>query len=158
VSNLVVAEGTNGTLRNFGRMRLANVDVVDGSVATMPAIVLNHGELEADGVEIAYNHLLSNRRDAGTVLNYGQARFTDSRIHGNRAVGRYPTVVVSGGVLNFGRVEARGLAFDDNEIPSEEPGRISFGGILDLGNGEVTGVAPPGDVRDARAAEILAVR
>lgn len=158
IHDLVMAEGTNGTLRNYGRLRLANVEVVDGSVATVPAIVLNHGELDADGVEIAYNHLLSNRRDAGTVLNYGQARFTDSLIHGNRAVGRYPTVVVSGGVLNFGRVEARGLAFADNEIPSDDPQRISFGGILNLGNGEVTGSSPPGDVLDARAGEVLAVR
>ncbi|WP_290891125.1 hypothetical protein, partial [Arenimonas sp.] len=146
ISNLVMAEGTNGTLRNYGQLRLADVDVVDGSVSTFPAIVLNHGELEAVGGEIAYNHLLSNRRDAGTVLNYGQARFTDTRIHGNRAIASYPTVAVSGGVLNYGMVEAEGLSFDDNEIPSDENPRMSFGGILNLGNGEVRGMAAATDV------------
>jgi hypothetical protein len=158
ISNLVMAEGTNGTVRNYGQLRLANVDVVDGSVSTLPAIVLNHGEFEAVGGEIAYNHLLSNRRDAGTVLNYGQARFTDTRIHGNRAIASYPTVAVSGGVLNYGVVEAEGLSFEDNEIPSDENPQLSFGGILNLGNGEVKGIGPNGDVREARLEEIVAVR
>jgi hypothetical protein len=158
ISNLVMAEGTNGTLRNYGRLQLANVDVVDGSVSTLPAIVLNHGELEATGGEIAYNHLLSNRRDAGTVLNYGEARFTDTRIHGNRAVASYPTVAVSGGVLNFGRVEAERLSFADNEIPSEETGNLSFGGVLNLGNGEAKGLSAADEVRAARLDEIVATR
>lgn len=158
IENLVMAEGTNGTIRNYGKLRLANVDVVDGSVSTVPAIVLNHGELEAIGGEIAYNHLLSNRRDAGTVLNYGQASFTDTRIHGNRAIGRYPTVAVAGGVLNFGVVEARGVSFSDNEIPSEEVQGLSFGGILNVGNGSVRGSSAAGDVRSAGVPEIIAIR
>lgn len=158
IQDLVVAEGTNGTLRNYGQVRLANVEVVDGSVSTLPAIVLNHGDLEAIGSEIAYNHLLSNRRDAGTVLNFGRARFVDTRIHGNRAIARYPTVAVSGGVLNYGVVETDGLSFADNEIPSEESPRLSFGGILNLGNGEVRGIAPADDVRVASPDDILAVR
>ena len=158
ISNLVMAEGTNGTVRNFGQLRLANVDVVDGSVSTLPAIVLNHGRLEAVGGEIAYNHLLSNRRDAGTVLNYGEARFTDTRIHGNRAIGRYPTLAVSGGVLNFGEIRAQGLSFADNEIPSDDNPRLSFGGILNVGNGRVHGEAPREDVRSAALADIIATR
>lgn len=158
IRDLVMAEGTNGTLRNFGQLRLENVDVVDGSVATLPAIVLNHGELEAIGGEIAYNYLLSNRRDAGTVLNYGNASFTGTRIHGNRAIGSYPTVVVSGGVLNFGVVEARQLSFADNEIPSEDARGLSFGGILNVGNGQVRGGAPDADVLEAPTADIIAGR
>lgn len=158
IENLVVAEGTDGTLRNYGWLRLDNVDVVDGSVSASPAIVLNHGELVAIGGEIAYNHLLSNRRDAGTVLNYGSARFTDTRIHGNRAIGRYASVAASGGVLNFGLVEADDLAFDDNELPAEDRPRLSFGGILNMGNGRVTGTAPAESVRDAGLAEIIATR
>lgn len=150
IRDLVVAEGTNGTVRNYGHLRLANVAIVDGSVSTQPAILLNHGELEAVGGEIAYNHLLSNRRDAGTVLNYGQARFTDTRIHGNRAISRHPAVAVSGGVLNFGLVSAERLSFEDNEIPSDESPPLSFGGILNIGNGRVIGTAPAEDVRDAR--------
>lgn len=150
IRDLVLAEGTNGTVRNYGRLQLSNVAIVDGSVSTQPSILLNHGELEAVGGEIAYNHLLSNRRDAGTVLNYGQARFTDTRIHGNRAIARHPAVAVSGGVLNFGLVSAEGLSFDDNEIPADESPRLSFGGILNIGNGQVRGTSPAEDIRDAR--------
>lgn len=158
IENLVIAEGTNGIVRNYGQLRLENVGIVDGSVRTIPAIVLNHGQLEAVGGEIAYNHLLSNRRDAGTVLNYGQARFTDTRIHGNRAIGSYPTLAVSGGILNFGEIQAHGLAFADNEIPAEDLPRLSFGGILNVGNGRVEGETPTGDVRSAGLAEIIATR
>lgn len=158
IENLVLAEGTNGTVRNYGRLGLENVAIVDGSVSTIPAIVLNHGQLEAVGGEIAYNHLLSNRRDAGTVLNYGEARFTDTRIHGNRAIGRYPTLAVSGGVLNFGEIRAQGLSFADNEIPSEQASALSFGGILNVGNGRVRGEAPREDVRSAALADIIATR
>lgn len=158
IENLVLAEGTNGTVRNYGRLGLENVAIVDGSVSTIPAIVLNHGRLEAVGGEIAYNHLLSNRRDAGTVLNYGEARFTDTHIHGNRAIGRYPTLAVSGGVLNFGEIRAQGLSFADNEIPGEQASALSFGGILNLGNGRVHGEAPLEDVRSAALADIIATR
>lgn len=158
IENLVLAEGTNGTVRNYGRLGLENVGIVDGSTQTVPAIVLNHGRLEAVGGEIAYNHLLSNRRDAGTVLNYGEARFTDTRIHGNRAIGRYPTLAVSGGVLNFGEIRADGLSFADNEIPSEPASGLSFGGILNVGNGSVRGETPVGDVRSAELADIIATR
>jgi hypothetical protein len=150
VENLVLAEGTNGTLRNFGWLRLTNVAIVDGSVTTGTAIVLNHGELETVGGEIAFNHLLSNRRDAGTVLNFGRAKFTDTRIHGNRAISRHPAVAVSGGVLNFGQVAVESVLFDDNEIPAEDSPRLSFGGILNVGNGRVSGKTSPDQVRNAR--------
>ena len=156
IDNLVLAEGTNGTVRNFGKLRLDNVGIVDGSVSTLPAILLNHGKLEANGGEIAYNHLLSNRRDAGTVLNYGEARFSGTRIHGNRAIAKYRTVAVSGGVLNYGLVEVDGLGFADNEIPSEDLSRLSFGGILNLGNGEVRGTPAAEDVMDIRQPDVIA--
>lgn len=155
IRDLVVAEGTNGAVRNYGRLRLSNVAIVDASVSTQPAILLNHGELETVGGEIAYNHLLSSRRDAGTVLNYGHARFTDTRIHGNRAIARHSAVAVSGGVLNFGLVSAEGLSFEDNEIPAEDSPRLSFGGILNIGNGRVSGTSPAEDIRDA-SPDILA--
>jgi hypothetical protein len=147
ISHLVLAEGTDGAVRNYGQLHLDGVAVVDSSVDTMPAIVLNHGQLTANDSEIAYNLLLATPRDSGTVLNYGDIELVGSRIHDNRALGRQPSVAVSGGILNFGRVRADGLAISDNELPAEVVPALSFGGVLNLGNGRVTGLVD--GVRDA---------
>jgi hypothetical protein len=154
--NLVVAEGTDGAVRNFGKLKLENVSIVDSSVRTLPAIVLNHGYIEAFDTEIAYNLLLGNRRDAGTVLNYGEMDLESSSIHGNRAIGRHRTVAVAGGVLNFGTITAKELLLEDNELPGDEVPSLSFGGILNLGNGHFSGTASAGAVRDARQVGVLA--
>ncbi|MCX7034661.1 MAG: hypothetical protein NT046_11980 [Arenimonas sp.] len=156
LQDLVIAEGTDGAVRNYGDLRLENVAIVDSSVDKMPAIVLNHGRLQAVDSEVAYNLLLANRRDAGTVLNYGEIALENTHIHDNRAVGRQPTVAVSGGILNFGSVEADGLLLEDNELTDEQAPKLSFGGILNLGNGHVTGSAPAAGVRDGRGAAVLA--
>ena len=149
ITNVVLAEGTDGTLRNYGALRLDNVAIVDSSVSSAPAIVLNHGQLHAIDSQFAYNLLLANRRDAGTLLNYGQLEFERSRIHDNRTIGRQPTTAAAGAVLNFGTVEVDGLMIHDNELAAEDAPRMSFGGILNLGNGRVTGTTPAGSVRDA---------
>jgi hypothetical protein len=151
----VIAEGTDGAIRNYGGLVLDHVAVVDGSVATMPAIVLNHGSLEVLDSEIAYNLLLANRRDSGTVLNYGDLELARSRIHDNRAVGRKPTIAAAGGILNFGHVKADALVLEDNELAGEETPSLSFGGILNLGNGKVTGTTTADTVRDARHAALF---
>ncbi|MFY2762879.1 hypothetical protein [Arenimonas sp. MALMAid1274] len=156
IENLVLAEGTDGALRNFGDLHLANVDLVDSSVRRLPAIVLNHGSLTATGGEIAYNHVLGVRRDAGTVLNYGQMRLEQTHIHDNRTLGRHPTLAAAGGILNFGSVEADGLTLQDNELPDEPVPALSFGGILNLGNGRFSGTNSSGPVRDARHATAFA--
>ena len=156
ISHLVIAEGNDGAVRNYGRLRMDNVAVVDSSVATMPAIVLNHGRLEASDSQIAYNLLLDNRRDAGTVLNYGELELERTRIHDNRTVGRSRTLAAAGGILNFGTVKADGLQLEDNELAAEDSPRLSFGGILNLGNGKVSGTTPAAAVRDARQAELFA--
>ena len=111
--------------------------------------------LEAVDSEIAYNLLLANRRDAGTVLNYGDLELERSRIHDNRAVGRQRTLAAAGGILNFGSVKADGLVLADNELASEDAPLLSFGGILNLGNGKVSGTTPAEAVRDARHAAVF---
>lgn len=155
LEHLVLAEGTEGALRNYGELALDHVDIVDSSVSRTPAIVLNHGLLRVRDSDIAYNFLLGNRRDAGTVLNYGEIELEQSRIHDNRALGRYPTVAVAGGILNFGRVTADGLVLENNALPEDGPS-LSFDGILNLGNGRFSGSTSSGAVRDARNA-VLAV-
>lgn len=156
IRHLVLAEGNDGALRNYGHLRMNNVAVVDSSVASLPAIVLNHGRLEATDSQIAYNLLLANRRDAGTVLNYGELELERTRIHDNRTVGRSRTLAAAGGILNFGTVKADGLQLEDNELAGDDSPLLSFGGILNLGNGKVIGTTPEAAVRDARQAELFA--
>jgi len=156
IQDLLLAEGTDGAVRNYGNLRLDRVAIVDSSVAKMPAIVLNHGHLETRDSEIAYNLLLATRRDSGTVLNYGQIELQGSRIHDNLAFGRQPTVAVSGGILNFGSVKVDGLLIENNEMEVEDAPPLSFGGILNLGNGRVSGATSAETVRDARQATVLA--
>jgi len=154
LENLVLAEGTDGAIRNFGDLRLEQVGIVDSSISKASAIVLNHGHIKALDSEIAYNLLLGNRRDAGTVLNYGDIELDRTRIHDNRAIGRYPTVAVAGGILNFGSVKANGLQLENNELSDELPS-LSFGGILNIGNGRFSGSTSSGSVRDARQTAML---
>ena len=119
ITHLVLAEGNDGAVRNYGHLRLENVAIVDSSVSTVPAIVLNHGRIEAVDSEIAYNLLLANRRDAGTVLNYGDLELERSRIHDNRAVGRQRTLAAAGGILNFGSVKADSLVLQALAVRGE---------------------------------------
>lgn len=152
IDSLVLAEGTDGALRNYGELHLSKVGIVDSSVHMAQAIVLNHGRIKASDSEIAYNFLLGNRRDAGTVLNYGEIELDRSRIHDNRAQGRYPSVAVAGGILNFGQVRADGLMLENNELPSDDAPSLSFGGILNMGNGYFKGSTSSGSVRNATQA------
>ena len=155
LENLVLAEGTDGAIRNYGQLSLDNVAVVDSSVDRLPAIVLNHGRLQARDSEIAYNLLLASRRDAGTVLNYGEIELEGFRIHGNRALARSPELAVSGGILNFGTISGKGLQLEDNNLQGEDTPGLSFGGILNLGNGRVDGITAGGDIRDGTALAAL---
>lgn len=158
LEDLVLAEGTDGAVRNFGELVMRNVAIVDSSVRQAPYIVLNHGRLVARDSEIAYNLLFAGRRDSGTVLNYGDLELDATRVHGNRAVGSDARVAAAGGILNFGTLRADGLAIEDNEAPGEALPRLHFGGVLNLGNGRVEGLASADSVRDGREAAMLAGR
>lgn len=147
LENLVLAEGTEGAIRNFGDLTMESVRVVDSSVHTSTSIVLNHGILKVRDSDIAYNLMLGNLRDAGTVLNYGEIELERSGIHGNRALGGYPSVVVAGAILNYGRIRADQLLLENNELPDDLPG-LRRGGILNIGNGEFKGSTSSGNVRD----------
>lgn len=154
--NLVLAEGTDGALRNFGELTLRGVSIVDSSVDQASAIVLNHGRVIAEDSEIAYNLLFAKRRDSGTVLNFGELVLERTRVHGNRALSPHPRVAAAGGILNFGTVRAEGLVLEDNDLPEEPTSDLHFGGILNLGNGHFEGPAGADSVRDGRHAAVLA--
>ncbi len=150
LDRLTLAEGSDGAVRNFGRLSLQNVGIIDSTGAERSAIILNHGELIARDSEIAYNYLAIARRDAGTVLNYGQMDFERTSIHDNRAQGRSRDQAVAGGVLNFGKLRVDGLTLAHNEADDDSTG-LRFAGILNLGNGIVEGETSRGAIRRVRA-------
>ena len=148
LERLSLAEGSDGAVRNYGQLALDQVRITDNTGDRSSAIVLNHGDLVARDSEIAYNALEPVRRDAGILLNYGQAELERCTIHDNRAAGRNPSLAVAAGVLNFGSLRVDGLALADNAADSAG-GRFQFGGILNIGNGKVRGEVGQGMVRRA---------
>lgn len=150
LQDLSLAEGSNGAIRNFGTLRLESSRVIDSTGSRISAIVLNHGKLVAKDSEFAYNALDESVRDAGTVLNYGQLRLDNSRIHDNRVQRARPGVGAAGAILNMGVVQMQASSLENNVAGQEDrPGFLSFAGVLNLGNGRVEGDLPVGSTREA---------
>lgn len=151
---LSLAEGSNGAIRNFGKLALESSRVVDSTGSRVSAIILNHGELIASDSEFAYNTLENGQRDAGTLLNYGKLTLRDSRIHDNRVQRAHPGLVAAGAVLNMGMLSFESTLLEDNvaadaEVDSGQPAYLRFAGVLNLGNGRVEGRLPSGAARNA---------
>jgi hypothetical protein len=138
LKNLSLAEGSDGAVRNYGSLRLQSVKITDSSSWDSPSIVLNHGELQVQDSEIAYNELPMNHRDGGTVLNYGHLTLENTRIHDNFVQTRYPSLAAAGAILNLGTIRATGPGIDHNSAEGS-PSGLSFNGVVDLGNGRVDG-------------------
>ena len=148
LKNLSLAEGSDGAVRNYGSLRLQSVKITDSSSWGGSSIVLNHGELQAQDSEIAYNELPMNHRDAGTVLNYGRLILDNTRIHDNLVQTRYPGLATAGAILNLGTIRVSGTGIEHNSAVSELAGP-SFNGVVDLGNGRVDGNLPGSAVLEA---------
>jgi hypothetical protein len=151
VRDLALSEGSDGAIRNFGTLRLDSVRITDSTGAGAQAIVLNHGLLEANDSEIAYNLLPGSRRDAGTVVNYGKLRLRNTAIHDNTAQRRYDSLAVAGAVLNLGTIETQSARIADNRATEGEAANdaLAFPAVLNLGNGHVEGDLPREQVREA---------
>jgi hypothetical protein len=140
---LALSEGSDGAIRNFGTLHLDRVKVTDSFGADTPAIVLNHGTLEARDSEIAWNLLAMPRRDAGTVVNYGQLTLRNTSIHDNTTEPRDADLAVAGAVLNLGTVRAESARIEGNvSLDGESAGMpaLAFPAVLNLGNGTAEGL------------------
>jgi hypothetical protein len=80
---LSLAEGTDGAIRNFGKLTLESTRVLDSTGTRRTAIVLNRGQLVARDSELAYNNLEATGPDAKTILNFGKLRLENTRVHDN---------------------------------------------------------------------------
>ena len=111
VRDLVLAEGSDGAIRNFGNLRLVSTRVFDCTGNRASSIVLNRGRLSLEDSTVAYNSLYGDGRYSSMVLNYGELLLDKARLHDN--------VVTHGvdGVLNLGRgrIEGESLAIQVRE-------------------------------------------
>jgi hypothetical protein len=154
LESLTLAEGSDGAIRNYGNLHLDSVRVTDsfggGSPTGATAIVLNHGVLEANDSEIAYNLLPTSARDAGTVVNYGELRLRNTAIHDNTTQSGHPGLAAAGAVLNLGMLQVQHARIADNRAEDGEASdALAFPAVLNLGNGRVEGDLPRVQVREA---------
>jgi len=135
VSRLTLAEGGRGSVRNHGRLRLADSAVVDGTTHNENAIVQNYGRFEAARSVIGYNQVAGAGRDAAIVLNYGVMSLEDCRLAGNSVSRRYPTLAAAP-LLNFGELRTLRIAFEDNAVIDGFEG-LAADDLLNLGVGRL---------------------
>lgn len=151
--NLSLAEGSDGAVRNFGKLHLESTQVVDSTATSLSAIILNHGKLIARDSEFAYNEIATSPRDAGTVLNYGELQLDNTRIHDNRVNSTHSASLAAGAVLNLGLLRMTRTVMADNIAEdllarSAQDRYLRFAGVMNLGNGRIEGPSPAGAVRD----------
>ncbi len=150
---LSLAEGSNGAIRNFGKLKLQSTRVVDSIGTGISAIVLNHGQLVAEESEFAYNALGGSLRDSGTVMNYGDLRLAGSRIHDNSVQSSRAGALAAGAVLNMGTLRVNEVRLENNSTGdvanATKNGGTGVAGVLNLGNGTVQGKLPAGVATNA---------
>jgi hypothetical protein len=141
IDSLTLAEGSRGSVRNHGTLRLWRSAIVDGTTVSESAIVQNYGRFEARDSTIGYNQVTGAGRDAGIVLNYGSMRLENCRLAGNQLSRRYPTLAAAP-LLNYGDLAVVALAFEDNAIIDGFEG-LASAAVLNLGTGHTAGAEPP---------------
>jgi hypothetical protein len=133
IDALTLAEGSSGSVRNHGTLRLTNSAVVDGTTHSENAIVQNYGRFEARDSTIGYNLVTGAGRDAGIVMNYGSMHLERCRVAGNTLSRRYPSLAAAP-VLNSGELQLDTLALEDNDVLDDFEGLASTS-VMNLGVG-----------------------
>ena len=133
IDALTLAEGSSGSVRNHGTLRLTRSAIVDGTTRSENAIVQNYGRFEARDSTIGYNLVTGAGRDAGIVLNYGSMHLERCRLAGNALSRRYPSLAAAP-VLNYGDLTLETLALEDNDVIDEFEGLVSTS-VMNLGVG-----------------------
>lgn len=136
-SNLTLAEAGQGAIENRGTLHLKGVSVVDNSAGFANAIIENFGTLRAVDSEISFNQLAASKRDAGTVINYGELELVRTGIESNFVSRRYDSLAAASAVLNFGTVRLNGVRIREN-VAEHDDAADSLGTIVNLGNGAVS--------------------
>lgn len=141
IDSLTLAEGSRGSVRNHGILRLRRSAIVDGTTHSENAIVQNFGRFEAHESTIGYNQVTGASNDAGIVLNYGSMWLDRCRLAGNSLSRRYPTLAAAT-LLNYGELLVEALALEDNAVIDGFEG-VASAAVLNLGIGRTLGAELP---------------
>jgi hypothetical protein len=141
IDSLTLAEGSRGSVRNHGTLRLQHSAIVDGTTLSENAIVQNFGHFEARDSTIGFNQVAGAGRDAGIVLNYGSMRLEHCRLAGNSLSRRYPTLAAAP-LLNYGELAVEALSLEDNSVIDGFDGLVSAV-VINLGIGRTAGTELP---------------
>ncbi len=134
ISDLTLAEGSEGAILNHGKLKLRRVKVIDNVARHQSAIIENYGDIRIIDSQIGFNQLAGAERDAGTVVNYSVLHIDTSEIASNWISRRYDSLYAASAVLNFGELHLRGVQIKHNTAESGQNER-ALGSIVNLGKG-----------------------
>lgn len=139
LENLGIAEAARGAVINRGVLHMDKVRVTDSLADGTNAIVVNYGTLRGWDSEISHNAVLSAKRDAGIVLNFGRMDLARSRLAGNTVTGRRSSVLTASALLNLGEISLRDVTIEDNSALAEPNDTSTAHAIVNVGNGSLHG-------------------
>jgi hypothetical protein len=139
LEHLGLAEASRGAIINRGVLHLDHVHVTDSLADGANAIVINYGTLRGWDSEISHNAVLSAKRDAGIVLNFGRMELNRSRLSGNTVTGRRSSVLTASALLNLGEIRLNDVTIDGNSALAEPNDTSSAHAVVNLGNGSLHG-------------------
>lgn len=141
LSNLILAEGSEGALVNYGDLLLDRVKIVDTDSGKAQAIITNYGRLSLSNSELAYNQMPVQAHDAGVIINHGELSLSFSKIHSNTIRQHKSPLAFALGALNFGNIKINGFDIDTNDIdPDISP--LQLTGFINIGKARIYGRFP----------------
>lgn len=139
LEHLAIAEASRGAIINRGVLHLDTVRVTDSLADGTNAIVVNYGTLRGWDSEISHNAVLSAKRDAGIVLNFGRMELARSRLVGNTVTGRRSSVLTASALLNLGDISLRDVTIEGNSSLAEPNDTSTAHAVVNVGNGSLHG-------------------
>lgn len=142
---LILAEGSEGAIVNYGDLLLDHVKVVDSNSGKARAIITNYGRLSLSNSELAYNQMPVRAHDAGVIVNHGELSLSFSKIHSNTIRQDKNPLSFALGALNFGDIKINGFSIDGNDI-DPELNASQLAGIINIGKARVFGRYPQNQI------------
>lgn len=137
LEQMVLAEGSIGTIRNHGLTELRRVTLVDSTARDAAAIIENYGEMRLTNCEVSFNTVAGATRDAGTIVNWGKIWLNATTFQGNQLTRRHEGVALASSVLNYGTAEMDHVVIAENIAGEPGTNGAPQAPLVNLGNGRL---------------------
>lgn len=137
LERLVLAEASNGAIRNLGSTELMEVSLVDSTARGSSAIIENYGEMRLTHCEVSFNTVAGASRDAGTIINWGKLWLNSTTFQGNQLTRRYASVALASTLLNYGTAKIENVVIAENVAGDSETDGAPQAPLVNLGNGRL---------------------